>query len=78
MDYILPFVVCTCGRPLSCKWLTYLEKVKQFRKEDGRSENDELLYLTNATTVTAEGRAMTAIGLTQECCRVKFLTHPGN
>jgi DNA-directed RNA polymerase subunit N (RpoN/RPB10) len=51
--------------------------VKEGRREDGRPETSEILYLTHSTTVTAEGRAMTALGLTRECCRRHLLTHPG-
>ena len=51
--------------------------VARFRKQDGRPEKDELLYLTSTTQKTAEGRAMDELGLTRECCRRHFLTHPG-
>jgi DNA-directed RNA polymerase subunit N (RpoN/RPB10) len=59
------------------KWKTYLDMVKAYRKQDGRPENGELVYLTSTTKVTAEGRAMDDLGLTRECCRRHFLTHPG-
>ena len=51
--------------------------VKKYRKQDNRPEKDELLYLTQTTKVTAEGRAMDDLGLSRECCRRHFLTHPG-
>jgi DNA-directed RNA polymerase subunit N (RpoN/RPB10) len=51
--------------------------VRAFRKADGRPETDELVYLTNSTKKTAEGRAMDELTLTRECCRRHFLTHPG-
>lgn len=63
----------TCGRPLYGKWKAYLERVKAYRKQEGRSETEDLNYLTPGTTFTAEGRALNDLGLTFECCRVKFL-----
>ena len=64
-------------RIIAGKWKRYLELVKTFRRQDGRPETDDLVYLTVSTKETAEGRAMTELGLTRECCRRHFLTHPG-
>ncbi len=72
-----PIRCFTCGLPISGKWKTYLGMVKAFRRQDGRAEKDELVYLTSTTQKTAEGRAMDELGLTRECCRRHFLTHPG-
>jgi DNA-directed RNA polymerase subunit N (RpoN/RPB10) len=77
MDFPIPVRCYTCNLPLFGKWKTYLDMVKKYRKQDGREEKDELMYLTQNTTVTAEGRAMNDLGLTRECCRRHFLTHPG-
>lgn len=77
MDFPLPVRCYTCNLPLSGKWLPFLDLVKKFRKQDGRPEKDELVYLSNSITVTAEGRAMNELGLTRECCRRHLLTHPG-
>jgi len=77
MDFPIPVRCFTCNLPLFGKWKTYLDMVKKYRKQDGREEKDELLYLTQNTKVTAEGRAMNDLGLTRECCRRHFLTHPG-
>lgn len=77
MDFPIPIRCYTCNLPIAGKWKAYLEFVKNFRREDGRPEKDELVYLTSATQVTAEGRAMNQLGLTRECCRRHFLTHPG-
>ena len=76
MNYPPP-VRCVCNLPLSGKWLTYLDMVKRYRKADRRPETGDLVYLDRTTTVTAEGRAMNELGLTRECCRVRFLAHPG-
>jgi DNA-directed RNA polymerase subunit N (RpoN/RPB10) len=51
--------------------------VKTYRKKHGRPEKDDLVYLTKTTTITAEGLAMNELGLTRECCRRHFFTHPG-
>jgi DNA-directed RNA polymerase subunit N (RpoN/RPB10) len=77
MDFPIPIRCYTCNLPIAGKWLRFLELVKEYRREDGRPEDAQILYLTHATTVTAEGRAMTDLGLTRECCRRHFLTHPG-
>ena len=77
MDFPIPVRCYTCNLPIAGKWKTYLNLVKEKREEDGRPKNDDLVYLTSATKVTAEGRAMTELGLTRECCRRHFLTHAG-
>ena len=77
MEFPIPIRCYTCNLPIAGKWNTFLGLVKKYRKEDGRPENGELVYLTKKTTVTAEGRAMNELGLVRECCRRHFLTHPG-
>jgi DNA-directed RNA polymerase subunit N (RpoN/RPB10) len=77
MDFPIPVRCYTCNLPIAGKWKKYLQLVIAGRSEDGRPENDELVYLTTTTRVTAEGRAMNGLGLTRECCRRHFLTHPG-
>lgn len=77
MDFNIPVRCYSCNLPISGKWKAYLDLVKAYRKQDGRPEKDELVYLTSSTKITAEGRAMTELGLTRECCRRHFLTHPG-
>lgn len=77
MDFPIAVRCYTCNLPIAGKWKKYIELVKGNRVEDGRPEKDELVYLTTTTKATAEGRAMTELGLTRECCRRHFLTHPG-
>jgi len=77
MDFPIPVRCYTCNLPIAGRWKKYLELVKVYRAKDNRPESDDLVYLTTATTLTAEGRAMNEIGLTRECCRRHFLTHPG-
>jgi DNA-directed RNA polymerase subunit N (RpoN/RPB10) len=77
MNWLPPIRCYTCSMPIMGKWKTYLDLVSKYRKQDGRPEKDELLYLTSSTKITAEGRAMTELGLTRECCRRHFFTHPG-
>jgi DNA-directed RNA polymerase subunit N (RpoN/RPB10) len=77
MDFPIPVRCYTCNLPIAGKWKRYLQLVAAGRAEDGRPEKDELVYLTTTTRVTAEGRAMNELGLTRECCRRHFLTHPG-
>lgn len=72
MDFPIPIRCYTCNLPIAGKWLAYLAAVKKYR-EKGITE---IPYLTGSTTKTAEGRAMDDLGLTRECCRRHFLTHP--
>jgi DNA-directed RNA polymerase subunit N (RpoN/RPB10) len=76
MDFPIPIRCYTCNLPIAGKWKKYVELVKKNRKTDGRKETDTLVYLTETTKMTAEGRAMTELGLSRECCRRHFLTHP--
>ncbi len=69
---IIPMRCVSCNNVLAGKWLPYIEKVKEFRKEDGTSE---LQYLTQDTKKSAEGRALDSIRLTKMCCRRHMLTH---
>jgi DNA-directed RNA polymerase subunit N (RpoN/RPB10) len=77
MDFEINIRCVTCNLPLAGKWKAYIAMVKAKRAEDGRPETDELVYLTTTTKVTAEGRSMSELGLTRECCRRHFLTHAG-
>lgn len=77
MDFPISIVCYTCNMPIAGKWKRYLQLVVAGRKEDGRASGDDLVYLTSTTKITAEGRAMNELGLTRECCRSRFLTHPG-
>lgn len=77
MEFPVPIRCYTCNLPLAGKWLTFLELVKKYRKEEGRPEDSEIQYLTTETKVTAEGRALNDLKLTRECCRVKLFTHAG-
>ena len=73
---IIPVRCFTCNNPwISSRWLMYLEKVKEYRKEEGKSENAEMEYLTISTTKTAEGKALDDIGIKRMCCRRMMLTH---
>jgi DNA-directed RNA polymerase subunit N (RpoN/RPB10) len=72
---IIPIRCVSCNNVLAGKWLTYLKKVEEFKKKDGRSPNDEMQYLTNTTSKTAEGKALDELNLTRQCCRRHMLTH---
>jgi DNA-directed RNA polymerase I, II, and III subunit RPABC5 len=51
----------------------YLEKVKEYRREEGKG--DEMEYLTPTTTKTPEGKALDDLKITKQCCRRHMLTH---
>lgn len=71
---IVPMRCVSCNNVLAGKWLTYTEKVKEFKKKEGRTD-DELQYLTQDTKKSAEGLALDFIGLRKMCCRRHILTH---
>jgi DNA-directed RNA polymerase I, II, and III subunit RPABC5 len=69
---IIPIRCVSCNNVLAGKWLAYLKKVEEYRK----SENvTGMVYLTQTTTKTAEGKALDHLGLNKVCCRRHMLTH---
>jgi DNA-directed RNA polymerase subunit N (RpoN/RPB10) len=72
---IIPIRCVSCNNVLAGKWLSYLDKVKELKKKDGRPENDEIQYLNQLTTKTAEGKALDELGINRMCCRRHILTH---
>lgn len=69
---IIPIVCYSCGRPIAGKYLEYLKKVDEHRKQTGKKTME---YLTSTTTKTAEGKALDELGVKYQCCRRHFLTH---
>ncbi len=72
---IIPIRCVSCNNVLAGKWLSYLDKVKELKKKDGRPENDEIQYLNQLTTKTAEGKALDELSINRMCCRRHILTH---
>jgi DNA-directed RNA polymerase I, II, and III subunit RPABC5 len=72
---IIPIRCFSCSNPIAGKYQTYLKKVKEYRKQEGKSETDEIEYLTATTVKTAEGKALDDLGVKRMCCRRHFLTH---
>lgn len=68
---IIPIRCFTCNNVLAGKWLTYLDKVKEYSK----NSSNEIPYLTHETKKSAHGKALDDIGITKECCRTRMLTH---
>jgi DNA-directed RNA polymerase I, II, and III subunit RPABC5 len=69
---IIPIRCVSCNNVLAGKWKSYMKKVEEFRKEDGTTE---LIYLTQETKKTAEGKALDELGVNKQCCRRHLLTH---
>ena len=72
---IIPIRCVSCNNVIAGKWLSYVDKVKELKKKDGRPENDEIQYLNQLTTKTAEGKALDELGINRMCCRRHILTH---
>ncbi|NDB81779.1 MAG: DNA-directed RNA polymerase subunit N [Alphaproteobacteria bacterium] len=69
---IIPIRCISCNAVIAGKWLAYLEKVKKYRQESGKTEME---YLTATTVKTAEGKALDDLKITKTCCRRHFLSH---
>ena len=69
---IFPIRCVSCNNIIAGKYLAYLEKVKQYRRENGKNEME---YLTATTVKTAEGKALDDLKVTRVCCRRHFLSH---
>lgn len=69
---IFPIRCISCNSVIAGKYLAYLAKVKENRKETGMTEME---YLSSTTTKTAEGKALDELKVVRPCCRRHFLTH---
>jgi DNA-directed RNA polymerase I, II, and III subunit RPABC5 len=69
---IFPIRCVSCNRVIGSKYLAYLDKVKENRRESGKNEME---YLTSTTVKTAEGKALDDLKIARPCCRRHFLTH---
>ena len=69
---IIPILCFSCRNPIAGKYEAYLKKVKEYRKNDGKTEME---YLTATTVKTAEGNALDDLGVKRMCCRRHFLSH---
>jgi DNA-directed RNA polymerase I, II, and III subunit RPABC5 len=72
---IFPIRCVSCNNIIAGKYLTYLEKVKEYRRKEGKSETAEMDYLTATTEKTAEGKALDELNVKRMCCRRHFLSH---
>lgn len=69
---IIPIRCVSCNSVIAGKYLAYLDKVKDNRRETGKNEME---YLTATTVKTAEGKALDDLKVVRPCCRRHFLTH---
>ena len=69
---IIPIRCVSCNNVLAGKWLPYLKKVEEYHKKE---KTNGMVYLTQTTTKTAEGKALDELGLERMCCRRHLLTH---
>lgn len=69
---IFPIRCISCNSVIAGKYMAYLEKVKENRKENGKTDME---YLSTTTTKTAEGKALDELKVVRPCCRRHFLTH---
>jgi len=69
---IFPIRCISCNSVIAGKYLAYIAKVNEYRKENGKTEME---YLSAATIKTAEGKALDDLKVIRPCCRRHFLTH---
>ena len=70
---IIPIRCISCNNPIAGKWLTYIKKVTELRKVEGRTS--DIVYLNTSATKTVEGKVLDELGMKRTCCRRHFLTH---
>jgi len=72
---IIPIKCFTCGKVISDKYISYLEKVRSLKISLDINEN-KVIYLTpEYIKKTPEGIAMDELKINNVCCRRHFLTH---
>ena len=69
---LFPIRCVSCNAVIAGKYETYIDKVKEYRKETGQTEME---YLSGTTIKTAEGKALDDLGVKRMCCRRHFLSH---
>ena len=69
---LFPIRCVSCNAVIVGKYETYIDKVKEYRKETGQTEME---YLSGTTIKTAEGKALDDLGVKRMCCRRHFLSH---
>jgi len=81
---IIPVKCFTCGNVIGDKYLYYLEKVIELKK-DKNLNYENIQYLTNdemdqfgktkTLEKSVEGQVLDELKLTKQCCRRHMLTH---
>lgn len=72
---IIPVKCFTCGNVIGNKYLYYLEKVAELKRDKGIKE-DNIQYLTDGNMdKSIEGEVLDSLKLNKQCCRRHMLTH---
>lgn len=81
---IIPVKCFTCGNVIGNKYLYYVNKVIELKK-DKNMNHDNIQYLTNnemdkngnakMVDKSIEGQVLDELRLTKQCCRRHMLTH---
>tara|TARA_Y100000389_G_scaffold150309_1_gene149861 strand:+ start:4571 stop:4807 length:237 start_codon:yes stop_codon:yes gene_type:complete len=72
---IIPVKCFTCGNVIGNKYMFYLKKVEELKKERN-IDNDNIQYLTNEKMdKSVEGEVLDMLKLNKQCCRRHMLTH---
>ena len=81
---IIPVKCFTCGNVIGNKYLYYVERVMEMKK-DKNMDHENIQYLTNnemdkngnvkMLDKSIEGQILDELKLTKQCCRRHMLTH---
>jgi DNA-directed RNA polymerase I, II, and III subunit RPABC5 len=73
---IIPVRCYSCGKLISTKYQTYLNKVIEQKKKENLPIEDTILnVMTSDLEKSIEGKVMDDLGITRLCCRKIFLGH---
>ena len=69
---IIPVRCMNCGKLLADKWLHYQKRLQELQ---GDAYGKRTYFDGSKVPETAEGKALSELGMTRYCCRKVFLTH---
>ena len=73
---IIPVKCFTCGKVLADKYRYYLEEVRRRKGTDSKGTDKQPKYMTSQQQEkTVEGHVLDKLGLLDNCCRTRMLTH---
>lgn len=74
---IIPVRCYSCNEPLAAKYYSYLKNVAELKQKNNIDNNEISSININEKEVkkTIEGNILDEIGIINQCCRLRMLTH---